>query len=138
MSAQLEISADLANLEKIRAFVQETVSQSTNDQEAIEDLVLVVDEVATNVIVHGYGGKSGSIWIEIIPSITQIVVYIRDQGPPFDPTLQPNPQLNLPLEKRPFGKMGIFLLRLLTDRLEYRRTPQGMNELSLIKYIQES
>jgi serine/threonine-protein kinase RsbW len=62
-----------------------------------------------------------------------LLVRLRDGAPLFDPTLLPMPDVTLPLEVRPLGGLGIFLMRQSVDDMTYRVTPEGGNELTLIK-----
>lgn len=45
----------------------------------------------------------------------------EDDGRPFDPSSAPAPRLDLPLEERPLGGLGVHLARRVTDAIEYRR-----------------
>jgi anti-sigma regulatory factor (Ser/Thr protein kinase) len=47
----------------------------------------------------------------------------------------PEPRLDLPLEQRPLGGMGIHLARTLTDGLDHRILPDGGNETTLTKLL---
>ena len=129
----LSISAKVDNLEAIRRFVQEAAQELKADQDVIFDMLQAVDESATNIIQHGYGGKMGNIEIAIGREDEFLVVHLRDQAPPFDPTTVPPPDLTLPLEKRPFGGMGVYLTMQFMDKVIYRVTSEGGNELILMK-----
>jgi serine/threonine-protein kinase RsbW len=127
----LRISADVERLKDVRRFVREGARAHGADEASIGDLVQAVDEWVTNVIVHGYRGEAGPIEIELVPDGAEVVVHIRDQAPAFDPATAPPFDPNLPLERRPAGKMGIHLIRELCDRFEYRVAVGGGNELKL-------
>jgi len=133
MSSILHISAELSNLAVMRRFVSEEGVNLQSEQAAIDDMIQAVDESATNVIVHGYRGCPGSIEIEVSREGDSLVVRIRDRAPPFDPTTHPPPDLTLPLEQRRYGGLGIHLTRECTDAMIYRVTPDGANELTLLK-----
>ncbi|MFC2047137.1 ATP-binding protein [Chloroflexota bacterium] len=45
----------------------------------------------------------------------------------------PKPDVEAPLEKRKVGGLGIYLVRILMDEVNYRRD-QDRNILTLIKY----
>ena len=47
----------------------------------------------------------------------------------------PEPDLTLPLERRPLGGMGVHLARTLTDGMRHRILPGGGNEVTLEKRI---
>jgi serine/threonine-protein kinase RsbW len=133
MSATLRIAAELHNLAAVRRFVSEEAERLQTGRAAIEDMIQAVDESVTNVIKHGYEGLPGTIEIEVGREGDDLVVRIRDYAPPFDPTTYPSPDLTLPLERRPFGGLGIHLSRECTDAVIYRVAPDGANELTLLK-----
>jgi serine/threonine-protein kinase RsbW len=135
MAASLRITAELKNLEMVRHFVQEQISALQIDSDGVYDVLLAVTEAMTNIIAHGYQGKSGGIEVEVSREGNSLLVRLRDQARPFDPTLAPAPDMALPLERRPFGKMGIHLMRRVMDKMVYRAIPEGGNELTLVKYL---
>ncbi len=61
---------------------------------------------------------------------------VIDSGKEFDPTLQPDADVTLPLEERPVGGLGIFLIRRLMQKVEYRRI-DGKNILTMVKTIED-
>jgi serine/threonine-protein kinase RsbW len=129
----IRVSAELSNLAAIRRFVGETTTGLTADRDAIDDALAAVDEAVSNIIIHGYHGQPGSIEVEVEKEQEALVVRLRDHSPLFDPTLVPPPDLTLPLEERRLGGLGIHLIRCFTDNMAYRVTPEGDNELTLMK-----
>src|SRR5690242_9854667 len=76
-------------------------------------LVLVVEELFTNSVKHGYGGECEKP-IEITLQVDGICLAVRyrDQAPPYDPfsTLDASRQaMDLPIEQRPAGHLGLVL-----------------------------
>lgn len=129
----LRIAAKLENLVAIRQFIEESASALGSDPRAVPDLLLAVDEAATNIIIHGYRGQSGFIEIEVSQMEDSLVICLCDQAPLFDPTQVPPPDLGLPLEMRPAGGLGIYLVRQLLDKVTHSITPDGGNQLMLVK-----
>jgi serine/threonine-protein kinase RsbW len=129
----LRVEADVHQLARIRHFVTETASTLTQNTDAINDLILALTEAVTNVIVHGYQKTSGPLEITVGIESGALVTILSYRAPPFDPTRCPIPDTTLPLEKRPPGGMGVHMIRHLTNEIRYRRTPDGENELTLIK-----
>jgi serine/threonine-protein kinase RsbW len=134
-SATLTIPAEAGRQTDVRALVRSTATEAGADEETTSDLIQAVDELVCNVIVHGYAGHQGSIDVAVGRSDDALVVRIRDDAPPFDPRSRPAPRLDLPLEHRPFGGMGIHLARTLTDRIDHRILPGGGNEVTVTKAI---
>ena len=131
----LRVAADVGQLAAIRAFVEQHSRALGIDPFEIYDLVLAVNEVATNIVVHGYRNQPGVIEIDLRRQGEAIEIRLRDQAPLFDPTGVPVPDLTLPLQKRPLGGMGVHVTRQIMDAVRYRVTPVGGNELVLVKRV---
>jgi serine/threonine-protein kinase RsbW len=132
-SSSLRIAAELNSLAEIRRFVQETATALGVDPAVIPNLILAVDEAASNIITHGYQGQGGIIEVEVSREEDALVIRLRDEATPFDPTSVPPPDLILPLQQRPVGGLGIHLIRQAMDEMTHRIMPQGGNELTLVK-----
>jgi anti-sigma regulatory factor (Ser/Thr protein kinase) len=87
-----------------------------------DDVNLALEEIVTNVIVHGYQGERGhqiSVAIELGPKA--LVVQVEDSAPPFNPLCAPDPDLRSPLPLRKTGGLGIYLARQFLSSMEYER-----------------
>ena len=133
--AMLKVSADLFQVPAIREFVALTGHGLGLSESVIWDLKLAVDEACTNVIRHAYRGQGGELEIAIERVECGIRVVIHDWGAPFDPQAIPVPNLMLPLEGRPLGGLGLFLMRRVMDRVEYHFDEQQGNTLTMIKRV---
>ncbi len=97
---------------------------------------LALDEAVTNVVMYAYPkGSSGDVTISAEATDTQLTIIISDHGVAFDPTRTEDPDITLSAEERPIGGLGIFLVKQVMDSIDYRRTPDGINELTLRKEI---
>ena len=132
--SRIHISADFDNLTALRQFVHQRVAAYGVDPDTLYDVTLAIEEAFTNIIMHGYCGQPGGIEIQITRADDTLLLQLRDQAPPFDPTGVPSPDTTLPLQKRPLGGLGIHLIRQTMDEISYCQLPQGSNELTLIKY----
>lgn len=133
MASRLVITAHVRYLVVVRRFVQEAAAGLGAAQRVIDDLIQAADELAANVILHGYQGAPGELEVEVQPAGAGLAVVLRDRAPVFDSTKRPAPDLTAPLEERPVGGLGIYLSRKLTDELRHSERPDGGNELTLIK-----
>lgn len=129
----LAISAQLSNLAVIRRFVKEAATALEVEPSLIPKLQLAVDEAATNIILHGYRNQDGNLEIELEHAGPDLVIRLRDEAAPFDPTLLPAPDVTLPLAERSPGGLGVYLIRRTMDEVLHRLTASGGNELTLIK-----
>ena len=87
--------------------------------EILPDIQLAVDEATTNIIMHGYAGKPGTIAISCSVEDGTVRIVIRDRAPPFNPLSIKEPDLTAGLEDRVVGGMGIFLIRKVMDAVSY-------------------
>jgi serine/threonine-protein kinase RsbW len=129
----LSVKANLDNLQKVRQYIDQAGANLGVNEEAMGDLRLVIDEAVTNVIIHGYGDDDGVVEIHMEAEGDAVVIRIRDHAETFDPSDVNAPQLDTALKDRPFGGMGIFLIRKMTDEAEFLPLPGGGNEIRLVK-----
>lgn len=139
ISHSLAIKADLDNLGQVRDFIEENMEETGLSQECAGELLLAVDEAVSNIIMHGFKSKSdGDIQVEVTQQPDALLVHIRDNAPLFDPTRDRNPHLEIsPLEREAPGGFGVYLLNHLVDKIDYRVTEDGRNELAMLKYCSQ-
>jgi anti-sigma regulatory factor (Ser/Thr protein kinase) len=88
----------------------------------INRLLLCVDELVTNIIAHAYKDKEEhAVLLECRLFDNRIELELRDDGTPFDPTQKQTPNVDIPIEDRNIGGLGIHLVTTLMDKVEYHR-----------------
>jgi anti-sigma regulatory factor (Ser/Thr protein kinase) len=96
---------------------------------------LALDEVITNIIDYGYDDQAEhEIRVTLAVEGDRLTIEVEDDGRQFDPLTAPAPDLDLPLEERPVGGLGIHIVRSLMDAVEHRRR-NGRNVLTMQKTI---
>ncbi|WP_291981597.1 anti-sigma regulatory factor [Candidatus Accumulibacter sp. ACC005] len=120
------IPANLAALSTIRQLLAQACREAGLDDAASYRLILAVDEIATNIITHGYQeqGTTGDIAIAIDASKQRLSVLLEDTGVAYDPRAQGMPtaeDLDKPLSDREIGGLGVFLALQGVDRFDYQR-----------------
>ena len=101
----------------------------------ILDINLVLDEIVSNVIAHGYeDDREHRIHVSLALDADLLRIQVEDDGRPFNLLEAPPPKLDLSIEDRPIGGLGIHIVRSLTDGLEHRRE-DGRNVVTLKKKI---
>jgi len=117
------VSATLDSLEAVAEFVMAAAAAAGLDKRASYRLRLAVDEIATNIIVHGYveAGLQGAL--ELCADIDErtLTLSIEDTGVAFDPRQAAVPETDLPLEQRPIGGLGVYLAMRNVDEFLYER-----------------
>lgn len=96
------------------------------------ELNLALDELVTNIIVHGRKSGGGDIQVHLVPHAEETEVVLVDDGPAFDPNQAPRPDTACDLAQRCVGGLGIHLVKKLTNSLRYEYT-DGQNITTLRK-----
>ena len=92
-------------------------------------LRVALDEIVANIVTHGQPSSPArergmDLWFRAEPGAVEITV--ADDGPAFNPLLQPEPDLTLPLRARQPGGVGITLVKSLMDRVDYEWTDRNV------------
>ncbi len=127
----LIVPAERKRLASIRNFVAAFAQAAGAPPKRVEGLVLAVDELATNVIVHGLKEQQGDLTVICFKQADFVYVALHDRAPVYDSTQAPEPNLHLPLEQRPAGGLGLHLVRKTVDLFEHRARAGGGNELTV-------
>jgi serine/threonine-protein kinase RsbW len=93
---------------------------------------LVFEEIAANIVNHGARGRRDlevRVTVEALPEA--IVLTFEDEGVPFDPSAQREAASPQSLEDGKIGGFGLMLVRRVTTSLDYLRTADGRNRLTL-------
>ena len=99
------------------------------------DVNLVLDEIVINIISHAYNDeREHQISISLDLAGDRLTMRVEDDGRPFNPVTAPLPNLELPIEERPIGGLGIHIVRSLNSAIEHRRD-QDRNILTLTKTL---
>ncbi|CCG06995.1 ATP-binding protein [Pararhodospirillum photometricum] len=133
--------AVLDSLAPVRDLVKQSAVAAGLSSAQAYRLMLAVDEVATNIIVHGYqeNGLSGVLDLTLTLEDGDIIVTLEDDAVPFDPaSLDPplDEDLAQPLDDREEGGLGIMLAMDGVDRFAYERT-EGRNRNRFAVRIRE-
>ncbi|MEK6222636.1 MAG: ATP-binding protein, partial [Chloroflexota bacterium] len=104
------INADYNNLDPLRKEIEKVGEMFSIPESVVYNFLLAVTEIVTNIIEHGYQEMGGEIEVEIAREKNDLLIYIRDNAPYFDPTTIKKPDLSLPLEERPVGGVGFYLV----------------------------
>jgi anti-sigma regulatory factor (Ser/Thr protein kinase) len=131
----LELSADMAGLEKADKTLDELALVVHLPEETLFQVRLVLEEVLMNVISYGAGsGAVLHVQLNMAHEDGTLSMEIADNGIAFDPLQLPAPDLDAEIDDRPIGGLGIFLVRELMDSVTYRRDGDW-NRLTVTKTV---
>lgn len=129
----LNLESSLESLGEIEQAVTSFGAESGWPADLLFHVQLVLDELATNVINHGYGASGHHFQIMIESKPQSVRIEVVDEARPFDPLKDaPQPTTDTSLEERKVGGLGVHIAKQLMDELEYRRE-NGKNRLTLVK-----
>jgi serine/threonine-protein kinase RsbW len=128
------IAAELAEIDKARAFLRNALQNRDLSEEDFFKLDLSLVEICTNVILYAYPEKKGSIELRLWEEDDRIYLEIRDSGIPFDPSRVKKPDIEDIIKAGQKGGLGIYLSKTFMDGFDYKRQA-GQNILTLVKKI---
>lgn len=125
----------LEELNRLHPFVEQFCDAGGLPADDAFALSLALDELVTNVIVHGYAdGAEHEIQVALSMAGEDVVVEMEDDARPFDPTQTPAVDLAAALQHRRIGGLGLHFVRQAMDEMTYRRTDRH-NYLRMTKRI---
>jgi anti-sigma regulatory factor (Ser/Thr protein kinase) len=132
------VTNDISEVDRLHRSVSQFCREHGLSSEIEGDLSLALEEILVNVIRYGHpeGGKHEIlVWLSLEQDC--VITTVEDDGVPFNPLDAPKPDLDRPIESRRPGGLGIYLVRHVTDGLEYRRS-EGRNRLVMRKHVPRS
>jgi len=119
-AATRSFARSVDSLEGIFAFTRETM----ND-ELVKTVDFALEELFTNILKYGRESEAPlRIDIGRVPGGVEVTLTDPD-AEPFDVTQAPQPHIDLPIEKRTPGGLGIHLVRRMVDSIEYRYSAEA-------------
>ena len=121
MKSALRIACSRAHLQQVRDFVRQYLSSRQLPEVTVNQIVLAVDEVVANFIIHANGeDESQFLDLELAFDNQGINVEIADHGDTtFLPGPHHNPDLSDYIRQGRKGGMGMALVNRLMDRVEF-------------------
>ena len=122
--APLSVPGTLDSLGIVAEFVQAAAASAGLDKKTAYRFRLAVDEIVTNIVTHGYAeaGLNGTVDLRFELDDDTVKISIEDSGVAFDPLQHvPPDDLDLPLEQRDVGGLGIYLVVHSVDQFLYER-----------------
>ena len=129
-----EIRASLpVRLSRVREFAEEVEAfgeAAGLPETKIYIVNLTLDELIANVVMYGFEGVADpKIEVDLRFAGNKLVLVLEDNGRPFDPTRDVDPDIDSPLMERPVGGLGRYFVRRLADRISYEHV-DGRNRVT--------
>jgi serine/threonine-protein kinase RsbW len=132
----LKIPGKTDSLEAIRNFVSGIARKAGFPEGDVSKIELAVDEACSNVIEHAYQkDEKRDIEIQVRIDDQKLTVIIADRGRSFNFQSVKTPDMKQYLAELRVGGLGIYLMKMLMDEVEYRSLPGKRNEVQMVKYM---
>ena len=133
----LNVKNDIGEIERICNDLKAFCASNDIGEKKCFDIVIIVDEMATNVINYAYDDNQEHTFILSIEKNEELVhIQIIDDGVAFDPLQKTDPDLDSSLDDRQIGGLGVFFAKRLSQSITYTRE-DGKNHLDIIVNIIE-
>ncbi|MDR1561367.1 MAG: ATP-binding protein [Holosporaceae bacterium] len=119
----IKIKNNIEEISRVCDEVQEFCSRSGIPSNKYHDIVLILDEVVTNIINYAYPNNDEHVFSLNIKKKADGYVYIKlvDNGIAFDPLAKEDPDVESTIEERKIGGLGIFIVKQLSEQVIYSR-----------------
>lgn len=122
MNKEIRITNNLEEISHLYEFIEELGEVLDLSSETTMNINLALEEAVANIIMYAYPeGKRHEILLKVTSSPQQLIFLLTDKGQVFDPTQVPDAEINLPIEERAIGGLGIFLIRSIMNEVSYQR-----------------
>lgn len=136
----LTVQGNLKSIDRLVNYVVTAASKAGLNHKATYCLRLAVDEIATNIVTHGYqaAGLEGEVTVTAVFQPGQLIIELKDKGQPFDPRQVASPtNLKQPLQKRAAGNLGIFLAMWGLDGFQYEHESGCNRNVFIMRHAKE-
>lgn len=133
---KLKIKSKTEKLIVVREFISNAARSFGFPNDEVGKIALAVDEACTNIIKHAYQyAPDKEINIEVRTTDSSFEVIIQHSGILLDPKNIKTTDLHDYIVHPRRGGLGMHLMRLLMDKVEYKILPENICEVHLVKKI---
>ncbi|TRX61250.1 ATP-binding protein [Fulvivirga sp. M361] len=120
MNYSYKIPCRKEKLRDIRGFVKEVLNKHSISEIDVSTLVLAIDEVCANLIIHGHGcNPKDSIELEIkVAGDLRVEFNIIDSVDMFDISAYKEPKIEDVVRKQRKGGIGLILVKRIMDDIQ--------------------
>jgi len=131
----IHLHGAISELEDL-ALALHNIAETLHLSDTLENqLNLILEELYANSVNYAFSNVAEPmVSVELSVMDDTLHIAYRDNGPAFNPLDKQAPNLDLSVEDRPIGGLGIFFVKSLTDEVTYRYA-DGLNQILMMKRL---
>lgn len=113
---------EIKDITAITEFVENELEKIGCNMKTIYQINIAIDELVSNIVKYGYRGKKGPVTVKVIERLEPHSVYVRfeDEGIPYNPLANADPDVTLSADEREVGGLGIYMVKQSMDSVKYK------------------
>ena len=129
-----EFEAKKENVQDVLNFINEFGEEHKFPEDFVSKLIIVGDELVSNIINHGYGNNGGIIFIRLLfnDDKNEFVLTVIDEAKAFNQLEVNNPEVGSDAKNQTVGGLGLIIVKKIMSEYAYDRI-NGKNILVLKK-----
>ena len=133
---ELTVAATIENIETVTDFVDAQLEELDCPMKAEMQINVAIDELFSNIAHYAYHPEIGeaTVAVEVTGDPLAVEITFIDNGKPYDPLQNADPDVTLSAEERDIGGLGIFIVKKSMDEITYEYK-DGKNILRIKKNI---
>ena len=134
---KLTVPAKLEELDRVLEFVQQELEAFRCSQKSQTQIAIAEEEIFVNIVHYAYPSRPNgmvTVTCRMEENPPSAVIQFTDNGIPYNPLEQKEPDVSLSAEKRSIGGLGIFMVKKTMDQIRYEFR-DGKNILTMKKKL---
>ncbi len=129
---KITVKAEIGLLDDVTNFVDGFMESCGYGAAFKTQIDIVVDEIYANICSYAYPNGAGDAEIGIVAFGGGLELTFIDSGLEYNPFERKDPDIDMKLEERKIGGLGIFVVKQMMDEASYCRL-EGKNVLRMVK-----
>ena len=136
LSKSIKMPAMNSHWEEMYEFLKLFVQKFKLSNQEIAQVLLVGEEIFTNISKYAYPNDVGNVElrVEYNEALKELKLHFEDNGIPFNPCLNSDPNIMESSKDRKIGGLGLYIVRQIADSIKYENI-DGKNQLTILKKI---
>ena len=110
---QLKVKADVSELDKVLSFADSILEEMDCPTKVQMQIDIAIEEIFVNIAHYAYPPGEGEavISVDADKEAKSVSIRFEDNGTPYDPLKNEDPDITLSADDRPIGGLGIFMVK---------------------------